>query len=226
VGNLNEALNSAKLNRLQRQIEVEIRQMKTKADVDPLRLNRMTFALDALRDIASSPSLVDGKVSGINNRFIGMLRRHELELRTEVLRSDPDLEKVVELYLKIKSLTRLSSEREMYDTRTNMNENSNRIHITRPAWPTSEFSQDLKAMYGHLMKKSDEDIQSDEDAADYINEESKVNAAGNYTKPGMRKKLFKRIMAGNKGGDPGEWSARKAQLLAREYKKSGGGYKD
>ena len=61
-----------------------------------------------------------------------------------------------------------------------------------------------------------------------INEakESKVNAAGNYTKPTMRKELFKKIMAGTKGGDPGEWSARKAQLLAREYKKSGGGYKN
>ena len=55
---------------------------------------------------------------------------------------------------------------------------------------------------------------------------SKVNEAGNYTKPGMRKSLFKKIKAGTKGGDPGEWSARKAQLLAAEYKKSGGGYKN
>lgn len=55
---------------------------------------------------------------------------------------------------------------------------------------------------------------------------SKVNEAGNYTKPGMRKRLFEKIKAGSKGGDPGEWSARKAQLLAREYKKAGGGYKD
>jgi hypothetical protein len=54
---------------------------------------------------------------------------------------------------------------------------------------------------------------------------STVNAAGNYTKPTMRKALFKKIKAGSKGGDPGEWSARKAQLLAREYKKKGGGYK-
>jgi hypothetical protein len=54
---------------------------------------------------------------------------------------------------------------------------------------------------------------------------SKVNEAGNYTKPTMRKTLFKKILAGSKGGDPGEWSARKAQLLAREYKKKGGGYK-
>lgn len=54
---------------------------------------------------------------------------------------------------------------------------------------------------------------------------SKVNEAGNYTKPTMRKALFKKIMAGSKGGDPGEWSARKAQMLAREYKKNGGGYK-
>lgn len=54
---------------------------------------------------------------------------------------------------------------------------------------------------------------------------SRVNEAGNYTKPEMRKRLFKRIKAGSRGGDPGEWSARKAQLLASEYKKAGGGYK-
>jgi hypothetical protein len=54
---------------------------------------------------------------------------------------------------------------------------------------------------------------------------SRVNEAGNYTKPGMRKRLFKRIMAGSKGGKSGQWSARKAQILAREYKKAGGGYK-
>lgn len=54
---------------------------------------------------------------------------------------------------------------------------------------------------------------------------SKVNAAGNYTKPEMRKALFNKIKAGDKGGDPGEWSARKAQMLAKEYKAKGGGYK-
>lgn len=53
---------------------------------------------------------------------------------------------------------------------------------------------------------------------------SRVNEAGNYTKPGMRKSLFEKIKAGSKGGDPGEWSARKAQMLAREYKAKGGGY--
>jgi len=55
--------------------------------------------------------------------------------------------------------------------------------------------------------------------------ESKVNEAGNYTKPGMRKALFNKIKAGGKGGAPGQWSARKAQMLAMQYKKSGGGYK-
>jgi hypothetical protein len=54
---------------------------------------------------------------------------------------------------------------------------------------------------------------------------SRVNEAGNYTKPGMRKSLFNRIKSGGKGGDPGQWSARKAQMLALQYKKSGGGYK-
>jgi len=54
---------------------------------------------------------------------------------------------------------------------------------------------------------------------------SSDNEAGNYTKPTMRKALFEKIKAGTKGGDPNEWSARKAQLLAVEYKKKGGGYK-
>ena len=55
---------------------------------------------------------------------------------------------------------------------------------------------------------------------------SKVNEAGNYTKPGMRKRLFQSIKAGSKGGKPGQWSARKAQMLAKRYKANGGGYKN
>jgi hypothetical protein len=58
-----------------------------------------------------------------------------------------------------------------------------------------------------------------------MSKNSKVNEAGVYTKPTLRKKLFERIKAGDKGGKPGQWSARKAQLLAREYKDVGGGYK-
>ena len=55
---------------------------------------------------------------------------------------------------------------------------------------------------------------------------SRVNEAGNYTKPGMRKRIFNQIKAGSKGGRPGQWSARKAQMLASAYKKAGGGYKN
>jgi len=54
---------------------------------------------------------------------------------------------------------------------------------------------------------------------------SKVNQAGNYTKPTMRKNLFNRIKSGTKGGKAGQWSARKAQMLAKQYKDKGGGYK-
>tara|TARA_R100000988_G_scaffold94349_1_gene58991 strand:+ start:485 stop:673 length:189 start_codon:yes stop_codon:yes gene_type:complete len=54
---------------------------------------------------------------------------------------------------------------------------------------------------------------------------SKVNEAGNYTKPTMRKNLFNKIKAGTKGGKAGQWSARKAQMLAKQYKAAGGGYK-
>jgi hypothetical protein len=56
--------------------------------------------------------------------------------------------------------------------------------------------------------------------------ESTVNKAGNYTKPTMRKSLFNKIKAGGKGGAPGQWSARKAQMLAKQYKAAGGGYRD
>ena len=54
---------------------------------------------------------------------------------------------------------------------------------------------------------------------------SKVNQAGNHTKPTMRKNLFNKIKAGTKGGKAGQWSARKAQMLAKQYKAAGGGYK-
>ena len=54
---------------------------------------------------------------------------------------------------------------------------------------------------------------------------SRVNEAGNYTKPTMRKNLFNKIKAGTKGGKAGQWSARKAQMLAKQYKAAGGGYK-
>lgn len=57
-----------------------------------------------------------------------------------------------------------------------------------------------------------------------IKKKSRVNEAGNYTKPTMRKRLFNQIKAGTKGGNAGQWSARKAQLLAVRYRKAGGGY--
>jgi len=56
--------------------------------------------------------------------------------------------------------------------------------------------------------------------------ESRVNQAGNYTKPGMRKKLFESIKSrAVQGTAAGAWSARKAQLLAKQYKAKGGGYR-
>ena len=54
---------------------------------------------------------------------------------------------------------------------------------------------------------------------------SKVNSAGNYTKPTMRRNLFNQIKAGSKGGGAGQWSARKAQMLSKMYKAKGGGYR-
>ena len=56
---------------------------------------------------------------------------------------------------------------------------------------------------------------------------SKVNEAGNYTKPGLRKRIFNSVKAAaTQGTGAGQWSARKAQLMAKRYKAAGGGYKD
>lgn len=55
---------------------------------------------------------------------------------------------------------------------------------------------------------------------------SRVNEAGNYTKPELRKSIYRRILAGNKGGKSGQISARKMQMVAKEYKAKGGGYRD
>jgi hypothetical protein len=64
------------------------------------------------------------------------------------------------------------------------------------------------------------------DFAEYA-EGGSVNEAGNYTKPGMRKALFNKIKAqATHGTAAGQWSARKAQLLAKQYKAKGGSYKD
>ena len=58
-------------------------------------------------------------------------------------------------------------------------------------------------------------------------EGGKVNAAGNYTKPGLRKKIVAQVKsAATHGTGAGQWSARKAQLVAKKYKEAGGGYKD
>jgi len=58
-------------------------------------------------------------------------------------------------------------------------------------------------------------------------EGGKVNAAGNYTKPGLRKKIVSQVKsAATQGTGAGQWSARKAQLVAKKYKEAGGGYKD
>lgn len=55
---------------------------------------------------------------------------------------------------------------------------------------------------------------------------STVNQAGNYTKPALRRRIFNEVKRGSKGGRAGQWTARKAQIVARRYKAAGGGYRN
>ena len=80
-----------------------------------------------------------------------------------------------------------------------------------------QLEQDLREIIGRNHKK--------EDGVEEIIEKSSKSKEPNYTKPQLRENLKRRIMAGDRGGAPGQWSARKAQLLAQAYKKAGGGYR-
>jgi len=111
-----------------------------------------------------------------------------------------------------------------------------------------KIDSDLAMKYGHggmmhymekggklpkeVLESRLESHMSDAEAQDYLDSykeggKSKVNEAGNYTKPGMRKRMFQNIKSSNvQGTAAGKWSARKAQLLAKRYKGAGGGYKE
>ena len=90
---------------------------------------------------------------------------------------------------------------------------------------TAKAKKTIKKVAGKLRKASKAHAgQAKTLSALKLNKGSSVNKAGNYTKPTMRKSLFNSIKAGGKGGAPGPWSARKAQMLAKRYKERGGGY--
>jgi len=88
-------------------------------------------------------------------------------------------------------------------------------------------SRGMGAMNPSKMPKGVKKARRDDtDFTEYA-EGGKVNAAGNYTKPGMRKRIVAQVKAAaTQGTGAGQWSARKAQLVAKKYKAAGGGYRD
>jgi hypothetical protein len=77
------------------------------------------------------------------------------------------------------------------------------------------------------MPKSKKTARKDDTDFTQYKEGGKVNAAGNYTKPSLRKRIVSQVKAAaTQGTSAGQWSARKAQLVAKKYKASGGGYRD
>jgi hypothetical protein len=88
-------------------------------------------------------------------------------------------------------------------------------------------SRGMGAMAPSKMPKGVKKARRDDTDFTQYAEGGKVNAAGNYTKPGLRKKIVAQVKsAATHGTGAGEWSARKAQLVAKKYKEAGGGYKD
>ena len=88
-------------------------------------------------------------------------------------------------------------------------------------------SRGMGAMNPSKMPKGVKKARRDDtDFTEYA-EGGKVNAAGNYTKPGMRKRIVSQVKAAaTQGTGAGKWSARKAQLVAKKYKAAGGSYRD
>jgi len=87
-------------------------------------------------------------------------------------------------------------------------------------------SRGMGAIMPDKMPKGKKKARRDSTDFTQYKEGGTVNKAGNYTKPGLRKRIFNSIKAAAvQGTGAGQWSARKAQLMAKRYKASGGGYK-
>jgi len=87
-------------------------------------------------------------------------------------------------------------------------------------------SRGMGAIMPDKMPKGKKKARKDSTDFTQFKEGGTVNKAGNYTKPGLRKRIFNSIKAAAvQGTGAGQWSARKAQLMAKRYKASGGGYK-
>jgi len=81
-------------------------------------------------------------------------------------------------------------------------------------------------MPSKMPKKKEVTRKDNPDQVDFYKEGGKVNEAGNYTKPSLRKRIVSQVKsAATHGTGAGQWSARKAQLVAKKYKAAGGGYK-
>ena len=88
-------------------------------------------------------------------------------------------------------------------------------------------SRGMGAMSPSKMPKGKRKARRDNTDFTQYAEGGKVNAAGNYTKPDLRKRIVSQVKAAaTHGTDAGQWSARKAQLVAKKYKDAGGGYRD
>ena len=88
-------------------------------------------------------------------------------------------------------------------------------------------SRGMGDMRASKMPKGFKKARRDDTDFTQYKEGGKVNAAGNYTKPGLRKKIVSQVKsAATQGTGAGQWSARKAQLVAKKYKAAGGGYRD
>jgi hypothetical protein len=88
-------------------------------------------------------------------------------------------------------------------------------------------SRGMGAINPSKMPKGTEKPRRDDTDFTQYKDGGKVNAAGNYTKPGLRKKIVSQVKAAaTHGTGAGQWSARKAQLVAKKYKAAGGGYRD
>lgn len=88
-------------------------------------------------------------------------------------------------------------------------------------------SRGMGAMAPSKMPKAKKTARRDDTDFEQFAGGGKVNAAGNYTKPSMRKRIVSQVKAAaTQGTGAGQWSARKAQLVAKKYKAAGGGYRD
>jgi hypothetical protein len=181
---LYEAITPNKFARLMNRLELDLRQLQARSNTNPEELRDIALAMQAIEEISQDKDLTDGNVTQYSGtKYQKIIREKELELRSEALKTNPDVHKLASLFMLLKAIKRLASKqpeklaelKEMSVSGMAAPDYRAASPVIKPIFPgsKSEFATDLSAMYGSSIKLSKEDKKSYDDAKRYVLSETR-----------------------------------------------------